>query len=89
VTYVREEFLTDQLRASGFIFSTLPDLARTIAFHIDHPDALEAKRRIARSSILKLHDNGDLATRLIDIYDALGHGRATSERQALADRRAG
>lgn len=89
VTHVREEFLTDQLRASGFIFSTLPDLARTISFHIDHPDALEAKRRIARSSILKLHDNSDLATKLIGIYDALDHGGATRERQSLAARRAG
>jgi glycosyltransferase involved in cell wall biosynthesis len=68
VTYVRDEFLTDELRASGFIFSALPELARTIAFYIDHPDALEAKRRIARASILKLHDNEKLAARLVDVY---------------------
>lgn len=68
VTYVREEFLTDELRASGFIFSALPELAQTIAFYVDHPDALEAKRRIARTSILKLHDNDRLAARLVDVY---------------------
>jgi hypothetical protein len=71
VTYVRDEFLTDELRASGFIFSTLPELARTIAFYIDNPDALKAKRRIARASILKLHDNDKLAARLVDVYRSL------------------
>ena len=71
VTYVRDEFLTDELRASGFIFSTLPELAKTIAVYIDNPDALEAKRRIARASILKLHDNDKLAARLVDLYRSL------------------
>lgn len=68
VTFVREEFMTAQLRNSGFIFSTLPNLAETIEHYIRNPDALEAKRRIARSSILELHDNDVLARRLADIY---------------------
>jgi glycosyltransferase involved in cell wall biosynthesis len=88
VTYVREDFMTDQLRASGFIFSTLPDLARTIAHYIDHRDALEAKRRIARASILKLHDNEELAGRLIAIYASLGQGRAVKG-DPLPDRQHG
>jgi glycosyltransferase involved in cell wall biosynthesis len=68
ITYVRDEFLTDELRASGFIFTTLPELAETIAFYIDRPAALEAKRQIARTSILKLHDNDKLAAGLVDVY---------------------
>jgi hypothetical protein len=84
VTHVREEFMTDELRSSGFIFTTLPELARTIATYIDHPDALEAKRAIARSSILKLHDNDVLAQRLIDIYNELACARKESD--TLPDR---
>jgi glycosyltransferase involved in cell wall biosynthesis len=72
VTHVREEFMTEELRASGFIFSTFADLARTIAFYIDHPDLLEAKRRLARTSILRMHNNDELADRLIGIYNDLG-----------------
>jgi hypothetical protein len=68
VTYVRDEFMTDALRNSGFIFSTLPDLANTIEHYIANPGELEAKRRIARESILKMHDNDALAQRLVDLY---------------------
>jgi hypothetical protein len=71
VTYVRDEFLTDELRVSGFIFTTLPELTKTIAHYIDHPHALEAKRHLARASILALHDNEKLAARLVDIYGNL------------------
>jgi hypothetical protein len=84
ITHVRDEFMTDQLRASGFIFSTLPDLARTIAFYLDHPDQLEAKRRLARASILKLHDNDELAARLIGIYHDAARAKPVEERKLAA-----
>jgi hypothetical protein len=87
VTYVRDGLMTDELRASGFIFSTLADLPRIIAFYIDHPQALEAKRKIARSSILKLHDNDQLATRLIAMYRDLARAAIAGERRLVADGR--
>ncbi|MBN8981883.1 MAG: hypothetical protein J0I29_11505 [Rhizobiales bacterium] len=71
ITFVRDEFMTDELRASGFIFTTLPRLADTIAHYMANPIELEAKRRIARASILKLHDNDRLAQRLAGEYRRL------------------
>ena len=71
VTYVRPEFVTPDLEHSGFILTSLGKLEDTLDFYLRNPDALEAKRRIARDSILKLHDNDRLAARLIAIYDRL------------------
>lgn len=68
VTFVRPEFMTPDLEQSGFIFSTLADLEQTIEHYLTHPSALEEKRRIARQSILALHDNDRLATELIQLY---------------------
>jgi hypothetical protein len=68
ITYVRPEFMTDALRNSGFIFSTLPELEATLEHYLTHPQALEEKRRVARDSISKLHDNTELARRLISMY---------------------
>lgn len=70
VTYVRDEFMTDELRNSGFIFSTLPALEATIEYYLQHPDKLADKRARARSSVLALHDNDLLAQRLIGLYGA-------------------
>lgn len=75
VTFVREEFMTDALRRSGFIFATLANLEGTIEHYLRHPGELAEKRAVARSSILALHDNAALSRRLIDIY-AQAHGRA-------------
>ena len=74
VTWVRPEFMTDALRDSGFIFSTLADLEATLEYFLLHPDALEEKRRIARASIEKLHDNTALAGRLQAMYAQLKTG---------------
>jgi len=74
ITYVRPEFLTDDLRDSGFIFNTLEGLEQTLEFYLTHPEELEKKRRIARSSILRLHNNGELCRRLIDLYAGLRRG---------------
>jgi hypothetical protein len=69
ITYVRPEFMTEELRCSGFIFSHLDDLEETLERLLRHPEELDAKRRIARESILRLHDNDMLARRLIALYE--------------------
>jgi glycosyltransferase involved in cell wall biosynthesis len=75
VTHVRDEFMTDALRQSGFIFATLDSLEATLEHYLRHPEALAEKRAKARDSIMALHDNDVLARRLIRDYAAL-HGRA-------------
>jgi hypothetical protein len=76
ITHVRPEFMTDELRRSGFIFATLPTLEATIEHYLDHPEELAEKRRIARQSIMALHDNDALARRLCGIYgDLVGGSR--------------
>lgn len=74
LTYVRDEFITDTLRDSGFIFVTLESLESTIEHYLTHPDELASKRARARPSILALHDNDVLALRLARLYAEL-HGR--------------
>jgi hypothetical protein len=71
VTWVRPEFMTDELRASGFIFATLDTLEPVIEHYLQHPGELAAKRRVARASILALHDNAAIARMHADLYDAL------------------
>ncbi len=68
VTYIRPEFVTPALESSGLIITDLNDLEKTLEYYLTHPDALEAKRQIARSSILCLHDNDQLAGKLIGYY---------------------
>jgi hypothetical protein len=79
ITFVREEFMTDELRRSGFVFATLARLEETIEHYLRHPDELAAKRRLARKSILALHDNDVLARRLIELYRALRSGGSAKE----------
>lgn len=80
VTYVRPEFMTDDLERSGFIFCDLAELESTLEHYIRHPDALEAKRRVARESVLRLHDNDTLARRLTHVYQrAARRARARGE----------
>jgi hypothetical protein len=71
ITFVRPEFMNEELQRSGFIFSTLADLEPTLEYYLQHPEALEAKRAIARSSILRLHDNTAVAARLAGVYERL------------------
>jgi glycosyltransferase involved in cell wall biosynthesis len=68
ITYVRPEYVGDDLRKSGFIFTDLKNLEKTLKHYLDNPKKLEQKRKIARDSILKLHDNGKIAKQLISIY---------------------
>ena len=75
MTSVRDEFMTDSLRASGFVFSDLRTLEADIERLLEHPAELAAKRTKARASILALHDNEALRRRLVGHYAGL-HGRA-------------
>ena len=68
ITCVRPEFMTPELENSGFIFTTLHDLEDTLEHFITHPDALAAKRAMARASVLRLHDNDQLGKDLVEIY---------------------
>jgi hypothetical protein len=69
ITYVRPEYMDDDLKKSGFIFTDLKNLEKTLQHYLDNPKKLEQKRSIARKSILKLHDNRRIAKQLISIYD--------------------
>jgi len=71
ITYVRPEYMNEDLRKSGFIFTDLDNLENTLKYYLDYPKKLEQKRKIARKSILKLHDNRRIAKQLISIYDAV------------------
>ena len=71
VTYVRPEFITPEMEESGLILTDLARLEQTIEFYLTHPDELAKKRDKARSSILRLHDNKKLATKLIGFYRQL------------------
>ena len=47
----------EELENSGFIFTDIEHIEDTIEIYMNEPEKLNAKRRIARESILKLHDN--------------------------------
>lgn len=74
VTFVRDEFMTDALRESGFIFASLSSLEAVLERLLANPNELAAKRAKARASILALHDNAALTSRLVGHYAAV-HGR--------------
>jgi glycosyltransferase involved in cell wall biosynthesis len=71
ITHVRPEFMNEQLARSGFILASLADLEATLEYYLTHPEALEQKRRIARQSVLGLHNNEQLARRLIQVYETV------------------
>jgi hypothetical protein len=71
ITFVRPEFMTSQLEESGFIFSTLERLEETLEHYLTHPEALEGKRAKARASILRLHDNVAITSRLAQLYSEM------------------
>lgn len=68
VTYVRPDFMTQELKESGFIITSLPELESTLEFCIQNPVELAKKRAMARSSILRLHDEERLTRILRDLY---------------------
>lgn len=71
VTWVRPEFVTEELKNSGLILTDLQHLAETLEYYITHPDELESKRRIAVQSAEELHNNAALAARYRRIYLSL------------------
>lgn len=75
VTYVRPDFMTEALERSGFIICSLSNLEETLRFYLSHPEKLAEKRRIARESILALHDNERLAHDLVELYTGLKMNR--------------
>jgi hypothetical protein len=76
ITWVRDEFMTDELRDSGFIFSTLEKLESTLERLLLNPDELAAKRRVCRSSVERLHPNRAIVDRLRQLYADVVAGRA-------------
>jgi hypothetical protein len=71
ITYVRPEFMSDELRSSGFIFATPETLADVLEYYVAHPDALAEKRQHARESVLALHDNARIAAEYKTLYATL------------------
>lgn len=68
ITFVRPEFLTPALEASGLIFATIDTLEATVERLIRHPEELAAKRAVARASLAALHDNLAIADQLKAVY---------------------
>jgi glycosyltransferase involved in cell wall biosynthesis len=78
VTYVRPEFVTPGIEASGLILAAPETLESTLEYYLRHPDALDAKRRAARASALQLHDNDAIARQIQDIYRSVTRDSANS-----------
>lgn len=70
ITWVRPEFLTPELEASGFIICHLRNLDTTLEYYLKHPKVLDEKRQRARSSILQLHNNHQVALGMVHAYAA-------------------
>jgi hypothetical protein len=71
ITYIRPEFMNEALEGSGFILTDLDGLENTLKEYLDNPWKLEEKKRIARESILRVHDNVQIAKQLITIYERI------------------
>lgn len=68
ITWIRPEYITEQLRQSGFIICHLDELEQTLLFYLSDPDALASKQILARSSIQALHDESTIAKTFIACY---------------------
>lgn len=71
VTYIRPEFITDELRESALILTDLNHLKNTLHYYYHHPRELENKRIEARRTAQRLHDNHAIANRYREIYVSL------------------
>lgn len=74
IAWVRDEFLTDDIRNSGLIVSSLDELEATLERLLRNPELLEAKRRIARESVQRLHPNAEIAAELKAVYRRVAGG---------------
>lgn len=70
ITYVRPEFMTEEIENSGLIISSLDNLENTLEYYLNNPFELEKKSAIAKTSINQLHNNQFLAKRYLDIYQS-------------------
>jgi hypothetical protein len=77
ITWVRPEFRTPEIEASGLILTSLDELEATLEDLLRHPEKLAAKRAVARASAERLHDNAAIAGQLADIYRGLALDPAT------------
>lgn len=68
ITYIRPDFLTDELENSGFIITPLEKLEETLEFYLTNPKEIQRKKNVARASILKIHDNSKLAQFMKNLY---------------------
>lgn len=68
ITWVKDEYMTQDLNKSGFIFASLRELKDTLIQVIETPGFLEEKRKIAYSSILKIHDHDVIYQSICDAY---------------------
>lgn len=71
ITYVRPQFVTEQLQESGLILSSLQELEKTFRYILQNPQFLAEKAKIAKNSIAKLHNNVQLVKRYQNLYQAL------------------
>lgn len=71
ITYIRPEFITDEIRNSGLILASIETLEETIRYYIDHPEALKKKRDVSQSSVRVLHNNQAIALRYKMMYERL------------------
>lgn len=79
VTYIRPEFMTDELRQSGFIIASLDTLEAVLEHYLTQPEALADKRARARSSVLALHDNAAIAAQYRAMYAGLSAPNSPDE----------
>lgn len=75
ITWVRPEFRTPELEASGFYLAHVSELAELLVRITQTPEELADKRRIARTSILGLHDNQALVAQLTSYYREMLGGK--------------
>jgi hypothetical protein len=68
ITWIRPEFMSDALRESGFIICHLDDLESKLVAYLSDPAALSRKRKLARPSILALHNNAAIAGIMLNAY---------------------
>jgi glycosyltransferase involved in cell wall biosynthesis len=68
ITYVRHEFITPELRDSGFIFSTLDSLGDTLEYILQNPSFLAEKKMRTQKTVRQLHREVNLLDRLLNIY---------------------
>ncbi len=68
ITYIRPEFITEQIVNSSLIITSLDKLEETLKFYLTHPKELLKKQKKAAPSIALLHNNKTLVKKYLDLY---------------------